>query len=207
MNGKIVYLMRGLPSCGKSYTARKLAGGTGVICETDEFFYTQVGDDPTAFDYRDDLLEEARRWNLERFRQALAAGASPVIVDRGNSLSLDSQVYARLAVEHGYQVELREPESPWWRAIRLLLNDKDRNRQGLSLWADRLAAMSRSGHRVPASTIRRWMEKWKSDLTVEEILRYRPARAERALQPEQGDEGVFSVGFTGAGLELARSPE
>src|SRR5687768_12834933 len=43
MTDKIVYLMRGLPSCGKSTTAKKLAGDTGVICETDEYFYTQVG--------------------------------------------------------------------------------------------------------------------------------------------------------------------
>ena len=30
--------------------------------------------------------------------------------------------------------------------------------------------MSRSTHRVPASTIRRWMDKWQSDLTVQDIL-------------------------------------
>ncbi len=41
-------------------------------------------------------------------------------------------------------------------------------------WADRLAEMSRSDHRVPAPTIRRWMDKWKHDLTVDEILNYRP---------------------------------
>ena len=29
-NDKMVFLMRGLPSCGKSYTARRLAGRSGV---------------------------------------------------------------------------------------------------------------------------------------------------------------------------------
>jgi hypothetical protein len=40
---RIVYLMRGLPSCGKSHRSKQLAGAQGVICETDQFFYTQVG--------------------------------------------------------------------------------------------------------------------------------------------------------------------
>ena len=71
-------------------------------------------------------------------------------------------------------MELREPESPWWQEIRLLLKDKERNRPLLYAWADRLAEISRSTHRVPASTIRRWMDKWRSDLTVEDILRYQP---------------------------------
>jgi hypothetical protein len=64
--------MRGLPSCGKSYTARALAQAGGLILETDEFFFTQVGDDPTKFDWSDDLLLQARKWNLNRFRNALA---------------------------------------------------------------------------------------------------------------------------------------
>jgi len=40
---KTVYLMRGLPSSGKSHTARQLAGQTGIVCETDA---GPAGDDP-----------------------------------------------------------------------------------------------------------------------------------------------------------------
>lgn len=101
--------MRGLPSCGKSYTAKRLIGIDGVICETDEYYYTQVGDDPTNYDYSDDLLEEARRWNFKRFKKHVEEGKSPIVIDRGNSLSADSQNYARYAVDHGYDVELKEP--------------------------------------------------------------------------------------------------
>ncbi|MBI3462891.1 MAG: AAA family ATPase [Planctomycetes bacterium] len=174
MTEKLVYLMRGLPSCGKSYTARKLAGDTGVVCETDEYFYTQVGDDPTRYNYREDLLEAARSWNFERFRRAVDAGISPIVVDRGNSPCLESQRYARYAVERGYRVELKEPESAWWQEIRVLLKYKKITKVILYKWADRLARMNRSTHRVPASTIRRWMDRWRYDLTVEEILNYRP---------------------------------
>ena len=83
MSEKITYLMRGLPACGKSYTAKQLAAESGVILETDEYFYTQVGDDPASYDYRNDLLPNARQWNLDRFHQAISEGISPIVVDRG----------------------------------------------------------------------------------------------------------------------------
>jgi hypothetical protein len=169
---KVVYLMRGLPCCGKSYTARTLAGETGVVLETDQYFYTEVGEDPKRYDYRADLLPAARQWNFQRFVQAVAAGRSPIVVDRGNGLNAETRRYARHAVEHGCRVELREPESPWWQEIRSLLKAKKTNRERLYQWADRLAEMSRSGHRVPAATIRHWMDKWKPNLTIEQILEY-----------------------------------
>ncbi|MCA9202230.1 MAG: AAA family ATPase, partial [Planctomycetales bacterium] len=74
MSERIVYLMRGLPACGKSYTARRLAGATGVILETDQYFYLQVGDDPASYDYSEERLPAARQWNFNRFRRAIAAG-------------------------------------------------------------------------------------------------------------------------------------
>lgn len=179
---KRVYLMRGLPSCGKSYTAKRLAGEAGVVCETDEYFHTQVGEDPTKYDYRKERMEEARRWNFARFTKAVDAGITPVVVDRGNSLSVGSQIYARYAVEHGYVVELKEPESPWWQELRVLLKYKQYTRPVLYAWADRLVAMSRANHRVSVSTIRRRMDRWKSDLTVEDILAFTLKRSRTAAQ-------------------------
>lgn len=184
--GRVVYLMRGLPCCGKSTAARELAGASGVVCETDAYFHTEVGDDPTRYDYRADLLGAARDWNFARFRAAVDAGISPVVVDRGNSLSAESRDYARYALERGYRVELREPETPWWREIRELLRDQARHREELGRWALRLAAMSREGHRVPARTILRWMAWWRTDLTVEDILAYEPepTPSEPELEPQ-----------------------
>ena len=171
MADKIVFLMRGLPSCGKSYTAREICTEGGVICETDEYFYTQVGSDPKQYDYHNDLLPEARQWNLERFRQAVDAGISPIVVDRGNGRNQESEAYARYAVNRGYEVELKEPESEWWQEIRVLLKYKQVTREILYEWADRLSEMSKQTHRVPASTIRHWMDHWKPDLTVRDILK------------------------------------
>ena len=167
----MVYLMRGLPACGKSFTARRLAGEAGVICETDEYFYSQVGDDPTRYEYRAELLPAARQWNLQRFQQAVAAGQSPIVVDRGNGLNVESQEYAVFALQHRYKVELKEPESAWWQEIRVLLQQRPASNAALRQWAERLAEMSRTTHRVSAATIRDWMDHWRTDLTLDHIVR------------------------------------
>jgi len=170
----IVYLMRGLPATGKSYTARKLAGEYGVICETDEYFYTQIGNDITKFDYNESLMPEAQAWNYERFKRAVRSGATPIIVDRGNGLTLETKKYAQYAVDHGYKVEIKEPESDWWQEIRVLLKYKSLTGPVLDQWAQELARYSQAIHRVPVETIRQRMDKWIHGLTVEDILNYSP---------------------------------
>ena len=163
--------MRGLPSCGKSTTARQLAGSTGVICETDEFFYTQIGELKDQYDYDASRLDEAREWNLERFRVAPSQKVSPVIVDRGNGRNPESRDYVVLAKEHGYRVSLREPDSPWWLELRVLLKYKKHVApELLDHWAQALAERNAETHRVPVDTIRRWMQSWRSELTIDEII-------------------------------------
>lgn len=170
---KLVYLMRGLPACGKSHRARRLAGANGIVLETDQYFYTQVGDDSTRYDYSDELLPQARRWNLARFRVAIAQAISPIVVDRGNGLNLDTRFYAAYAAEHDYEVQLAEPDSPWWQELRVLLKFRQYVADELfDAWAKKLADATRDSHRVPHSTIRRWMSRWRHNLTVDEILNY-----------------------------------
>jgi hypothetical protein len=167
----VVYLMRGLPGCGKSHRAKRLAGEQGVVLETDEYFYTQAGTDSTSFDFSKDLLPEARRWNLARMKGALVAGVSPIVVDRGNGLNVETREFAALAVEHGYAVELAEPDSLWWQELRVLLKYEEFVGEKLfDAWAEKLADSTWQGHRVPASTIRRWMQHWRHDVTVDQIL-------------------------------------
>ena len=170
----VVYLMRGLPGCGKSHRAKRLAGDRGVVLETDEYFYTEVGTNPASYDYSKDLLPEARKWNLARLKEALVAGVSPIVVDRGNGLNAETREFAALAVEHGYIVELAEPDSSWWQELRVLLKYKEFVDEKLfNAWAEKLAQSTRDEHRVPASTIRSWMQHWRHDLTVDEILHCR----------------------------------
>ncbi len=175
MEQKIAYLMRGLPSCGKSFTARRIIGRSGVVLETDAYFYHCVGSDPAKYNYDAALLDDARQWNFDRFRKAIADQVSPIVVDRGNGRNAESARYAVYAANHGYRVELCEPESPWWQEIRVLLKYKHLTGPVLEDWAQALAERSKQTHRVPAATILDWMQKWRWDLTVDEIINcYQP---------------------------------
>ena len=169
---RIVYLMRGLPSCGKSRRARELAGADGVVCETDEFFHTQVGDCSLEFSYDSDRQQEARDWNYHRFTAAVDENVSPIVVDRGNGLNRETQRYAQYAVDRGYNVIIAEPDAPWWQEIRVLLKYKAHTMPVLEKWAEELATKNRSTHRTPAKTILRWMRNWRWDVTVKSILEY-----------------------------------
>lgn len=167
---RIVYMMLGLPSCGKSTTAKRLAGTTGVICETDEFFLTQVGDDPTSYDWDDDLISEARRWNFERYEQALQDGVYPIVLDRGTRPNGYARRAAKMALKHGYRITLAEPESPWWQEIKVLLRYRPWTDPVLRDWADELARLSRRTHRVPADVIYERMSDWDTDFTMADVL-------------------------------------
>lgn len=200
MTGRIVYLMRGLPSSGKSFTAHHLAGDAGVVCETDAYFCSEVGNDPNAYDFDRSLVDLAGRWNFERFARAVDEAVTPIVVDRGNGLSLTTQVYARYALDSGYEVVLSEPTSPWWSEIRVLLMYRKLTRPVLDRWAERLAEISRSTHRVPAKEIRRLMDKWKHDLTIADIRNYGrgvPKPPNGAAQPndrERRADSHFAAG-------------
>ncbi len=172
--------MRGLPSCGKSRRAREIAGTMGRVCETDQFFHTQVGESVQEYSYDADRLTEARQWNFENFADAVDASVSSVVVDRGNGLNLETKRYVRYAVARGYAVLIAEPDSPWWQEIRVLLKYKEHTMPVLEEWAEKLARMNRVTHRTPASTICRWMKNWRDDVTVEKILRYQESGTRNA---------------------------
>jgi predicted kinase len=174
---KVMILMRGLPSSGKSYTSRELARNGGILIEFDEFFYRQVGGDPSRYDWSRRLMPLARHWNFERIRRAVLSGITPIIVDSDNDPDPTTRRYVACAVRHGYAIHFKEPDSPWWRRIRVLLGDPEANRAALDAWAAKLAAMNRGTHRVPLSDILRRIKHWRQALTVDDFLNLEPAPA------------------------------
>lgn len=167
----IVYLMRGLPSSGKSYTAQKLTQAGGIICETDEYFYRGLRQSPRNYRYSDAQLQTARDWNFERFSQALQSKITPIVVDRGNGLDVETQRYVKRAIAHGYKPILREPESPIWKELRPLLVDINAvEAVTLERWIEKLYQLNQFTHRTPRSTIRDRLMRWKFNLSISDIL-------------------------------------
>lgn len=186
--------MRGLPSCGKSHTARRLAGEDGLVCETDAFFHSEVGTEAAAYDYDAARLQEARRWNFERFRRGIEEGVPLIVVDRGNSLSVGSAAFAIHARRNGYDVVLTEPDSPWWQEIRVLLKYKRHTKIVLFAWAERLVEISSRTHRVPLEQILHLMARWRFDVTVDDIIEFGVRAISENPRPEpserSGESGV-----------------
>ena len=175
LNSRQVILMRGLPGCGKTTTARKLAGDRGVVCEFDDYFYSQVGDDPKQYNWDDRLVDNAQRWNLEQFIHAVDSDAGPVIVDNCNGANPVTRQYVTFAIARRCRIAFCEPDSPQWSQIKPLLADKRANHHALVEWAHKLANMSKNTHRVGFSLILSRIERWQNDVTIQDVLMSRAA--------------------------------
>ena len=138
------------------------------MLETDQYLYNEVRFDQRSDDYGSALLPTARQWNVDRFCRAVGKGDSPIFVDRGNGLNAETERYAARASANGYVVELAEHDSWWWLELRVLLKYREYEVNRLyDAWAEQLADATEETHRVPVSTIRHWMSRWRHDLTLE----------------------------------------
>lgn len=170
MKKKVVYLMRGVPSSGKSYRAKKLAGKNGVVCETD------------SFRKKTKTMDEARELNMKAFKAAIKKGITPIVVDRGNNPGPGTKEYALTALNAGYSVKIKEPTSTWWKELTyfLMYLEMDAFKEPekyLEGWAKFLAA--KSSRRVPVKKILRSLKAYKLNVSLEDILNYTPKKKKK----------------------------
>ena len=161
MKQKTLHLMRGLPGCGKSFTAKKIAGKDGVVCEVDAWFEDSEG----AFRYKKQDVEFARASARARAREAMRDSVSAIVADRSCTDGKETKRYTELAKKYKYKIVYQEPDSPHWRAIKKQLESKTPDWNELRKWADVLAALNQ--HNVPSENIYKRMKRWipTADLT------------------------------------------
>ncbi|ORX41761.1 hypothetical protein BCR36DRAFT_172317 [Piromyces finnis] len=149
-NKKIIYILRGLPGSGKSTLAKSLlesSNSQGIILSTDDFFM-----EDGVYKYDVTRILEAHRFNQNLCKENCEKGVTPVIIDNTNVKRRDAKVYIEIAVQYGYEVQVREPDTPWW---------KSRNIQELT---------QKTVHGVPEEKIQKMLERWDDDFSVETIL-------------------------------------
>jgi predicted kinase len=142
---KVLVVLRGIPGSGKSYTSQEISGDSNNIFSTDDYFM-QGGNyvfDPSK-------LPTAHRWNQQRAIEAMDAGVTPIIIDNTNVQAWEAKGYVQAAIDRGYRIEIREPETPW------------------KFDAEELA--KRNQHGVPIEAIKRMLSRWEPDITVDDIL-------------------------------------
>jgi hypothetical protein len=163
---RLLIIMRGLPSSGKSFRAKQLAEERGVIFSTDDYWY-QVNhpEKPDEYSFNPRFLSGAHKWNQLRAQRAIDIGSPLVIIDNTNTIASEFCCsYARYAHWQDYKICIEEPTSEWWLEIRELLKNKRANKKALKEWAVKLAEKSEKTHKVPFFAIERMMWRWESDL-------------------------------------------
>lgn len=130
---KICYILRGISGSGKSTKAKELAGSTGVIHSTDDFF--MIND---LYIFNSQNLGINHKKNFEAFQNSIKNEISPVVIDNTNSRKWEYQNYIDFAKSNDYEVEI----------IQMPHIDID-------------TAVQRNLHGVPKETIKRMIERWE----------------------------------------------
>ena len=177
---KRLVLMRGLPSSGKSWTARRIASEEGgEVFEFDAFFERagSPGASTPEFHWSRSALPQARRAQFRLVREAVDAGVSPIVADDDHRPGPTAKAISSYALSRGYKIEFREPDSPWWLALRPLLENKPAHTRELGTWAQKLCRLNASTHRVSLASFVARIERWNPDLTLLDILAWGEGRS------------------------------
>lgn len=159
----VLILMRGLPGSGKSTLARELlsTGPSGIILSTDDYFAHKNG-----YHYDPSLLGAAHEWNQIRARDALHDGLSPIIIDNTNIQAWEMKPYVQMALERGYKVDFREPDTRWK--------------------FDPYELEKRNKHGVPQEKIAQMMDRFSFPISVDIVMNSQePSHVNQRRRPGQ----------------------
>ncbi|XP_034243411.1 uncharacterized protein LOC117646511 isoform X2 [Thrips palmi] len=177
-NGKrIMILMRGCPGSGKSYLAQGLVLSYGgkpkdYVFSTDDYFMKRNG-----YDFHPAQLSEAHQWNQTRVLKKVREGLSPVIVDNTNTQLWEMTLYASMAVNYGYLIEILEPDTPWFSKLNELFK--------------------RNKHGVPRENLRNMLDRYESGISVDDLIKSTGANYSRP-PPQPAEHCLVSPMAVGA---------
>jgi tRNA uridine 5-carbamoylmethylation protein Kti12 len=97
---KLVIILRGLPGSGKSFIARnylsKISDNYSILTADDYFYENKV------YKFDKDKIEEAHKWNFERFKGSISDGKDLIIVDNTNIKRFHYYHYLDYAQSNNY---------------------------------------------------------------------------------------------------------
>lgn len=168
-NKKTLILMRGVPSSGKSYRAKELAGDDpSVICSADHYF----GSTPEEYvaNWSIEKLGSAHRECKKNVRILMQRQVPLVIVDNTNTMVSEMMPYFELALQYQYKVQIEEPTSPWWvNDIAPYLANKQTHADKIKKAAQLLFEKNQETHKVPLASILKMLERYHHNVTVEQL--------------------------------------
>lgn len=143
---KKLIVVRGIPSSGKSTLVDKILRESYKdeyiynvsIHSTDYFWMRPDG----TYDFNPKLLGQAHDWNFQECCLAIEHGFPVVIVDNTNTMYKEFSRYVEYAINNGYDVEIKEPETTWKFDVE--------------------ECFKRNTHNVPKEAIQRMLDRWES---------------------------------------------
>lgn len=154
---KELVILRGCPSSGKSFIAKKIAGKTGRAFSSDEYHT-----DPKTGKYNWKLENAAagHKWNRDRALDAVLKGITPVVIDNTHIQLwelIPLQPIILEAQKRGYFIRIEEPNPDWY------------------FWdtafdVEILFERNKKTHNVPKEIIQKMVDNWEPNITIKDIL-------------------------------------
>ncbi|XP_065157722.1 NEDD4-binding protein 2 [Atheta coriaria] len=149
---KTLIILRGLPGSGKSYLAKELLHEIIGPCNPRDFifsaddYFMQNG----VYKYNSFQVKDAHDWTQKRVYTAIGRGISPIFIDNTNTQSWEMKPYVIWAVQNGYKIYIREPNTSW----KFKLGELAR----------------RNKHKVPKDKIMDMLDRFNQFITVEGLM-------------------------------------
>lgn len=168
-NNKVLILMRGLPSSGKSTRAKELSkGDASIICSADDFFGET--NEEYVKNWCIEELGNAHKKCRKDAKMLMQRQVPLVIVDNTNTVFREMMPYFDMAVQYEYNVKIEEPTSPWWvEQIAPYLSDKRKNRQHLEKMCKFLTAKNAETHQVPLASMEKMMFRYSPNVVFGDL--------------------------------------
>jgi len=114
---KLTILLRGAPGAGKSKLARELAGSLGgKIYSADELLMAE-----DVYVWSPALVHAAHCICQQLVNLAMSRGEMVIVVDNTHLKPRQARPYVEMAKQHGYDIIVREPNTPWKHDLQSLL--------------------------------------------------------------------------------------
>ena len=129
--------------------SKELVKDGGQAFSSDEYFIKNG-----VYVFNPSELVHAHKWNQKRVADALKTGLTPIVVDNTHTQKWEARPYVVEALKYNYKIEFVEPNTPWKK--------------------NPIELQKRNVHNVPLDAIKRMLDRWENNFTVQDVLNSKP---------------------------------
>ncbi|XP_075228041.1 uncharacterized protein LOC142328260 [Lycorma delicatula] len=168
-NVKVMVLMRGCHSIGKTYTAHSLIDKINELSKNYRplVYLEHIFNSDKKFTFNS-YLQYPDVKSQKRVLEAIRYNKNPIIIDNCNIIVSEMKPYVEMAVNHGYYIEVLEPDTKW-------KFDEDE-------------LLKRNAHFASREDVRNWLKIYERDITGRKLLKMLNLSYHPELVPQINEE-------------------